>query len=60
MFSLKNLARKGLNQFLSHEQMPYTTFLPIPFTTVGERTVALKIIARCSITQTPTGQSKVW
>ena len=28
--------------------------------TVGERTVALKIIARCSITQTPTGQSKVW
>ena len=30
------------------------------FITVGERTVALKIIARCSITQTPTGQSKVW
>ena len=28
--------------------------------TVGERTVALKSIARCSITQTPTGQSKVW
>ena len=25
-------------------------------TTVGKRTVALKIIARCSITQTPTGQ----
>ena len=24
--------------------------------TVGERTVTLKIIARCSITQTPTGQ----
>ena len=24
--------------------------------TVGERTVALKIIARCSMTQTPTGQ----
>ena len=24
--------------------------------TVGERTVALKIIARCSITQTPSGQ----
>ena len=24
--------------------------------TVEERTVALKIIARCSITQTPTGQ----
>ena len=30
------------------------------FSTAGERTVALKIIARCSITQTPTGQSKVW
>ena len=30
------------------------------FTTVGERTVALKIIARCSITQLPTGQLKVW
>ena len=29
-------------------------------TTVGERTVALKIIARSSITQIPTGQSKVW
>ena len=28
--------------------------------TVGERTVAFKIIACCSITQTPTGQSKVW
>ena len=28
--------------------------------TVGDRTVALNIIARCSITQTPTGQSKVW
>ena len=28
--------------------------------TVGERTVALKIIACCSMTQTPTGQSKVW
>ena len=28
--------------------------------TVGERTVALKIIVRCSITQTLTGQSKVW
>ena len=28
--------------------------------TVGERTVAIKIIARCSITQAPTGQSKVW
>ena len=25
-----------------------------------ERTVTLKVIARCSITQTPTGQSKVW
>ena len=24
--------------------------------TVGERTVAVKIIARCSITQTPSGQ----
>ena len=30
------------------------------YSTVGERTVALKIIACCSITQTPTGQSKVW
>ena len=28
-----------------------------PTITVGDRTVALKIIARCSITQTPTGQS---
>ena len=28
--------------------------------TVGDRKVALNIIARCSITQTPTGQSKVW
>ena len=28
--------------------------------TVGDRTVALNIIARCSITQTTTGQSKVW
>ena len=28
--------------------------------TVGERTVALTMIACCSITQTPTGQSKVW
>ena len=28
--------------------------------TVGERTVALKIIARCPITQIPTGHSKVW
>ena len=28
--------------------------------TVGDRTVALNIIARCPITQTPTGQSKVW
>ena len=28
--------------------------------TVGECTVALKIILPCSITQTPTGQSKVW
>ena len=27
--------------------------------TVGERTVALKIIARCSITQTPTGQGNI-
>ena len=27
-----------------------------PSVTVGERTVALKIIACCSITQTPTGQ----
>ena len=32
----------------------------LAFITVGERTVALKIIARGSITQTPTGQSKVW
>ena len=31
-----------------------------PCLTVGERTVALKIIARCSITQAPTGKSKVW
>ena len=30
------------------------------YNTVGDRTVALNIIARCSITQTPTGQSKVW
>ena len=30
--------------------------LKIIANTVGERTVALKIIARCSITQTPTGQ----
>ena len=30
------------------------------YITVGERTVALKIIARCSISQTPTEQSKVW
>ena len=28
--------------------------------TVGERTVALKIIAWCSITPTPTGHSKIW
>ena len=28
--------------------------------TVGARTVALDIIARCAITQTPTRQSKVW
>ena len=28
--------------------------------TVEERTLALKIIARCSITQTPIGQSNVW
>ena len=28
--------------------------------TVGDRTVALNIIAHCSITQTPTGQSQVW
>ena len=28
--------------------------------TVGKRTVALKIIACCPITQTPTAQSKVW
>ena len=31
-------------------------FLKNLFITVGERTVALKIIACCSITQTPTGQ----
>ena len=40
------------------------SFIPpvskIHISTVGERTVALKIIARCSITQTPAGQSKVW
>ena len=33
---------------------------PWQMDTVGDRTVALNIIARCSITQTPTGQSKVW
>ena len=31
-----------------------------PWSQYGDRTVALNIIARCSITQTPTGQSKVW
>ena len=35
-------------------------FMDKAYITVGERTVALKIIARCSITQTPTGQSRVW
>ena len=35
-------------------------FLSISYTTVGERTVALNFFACCSITQTPTGQSKVW
>ena len=30
--------------------------LQMYYPTVGERTVALKIIARCSITQTPIGQ----
>ena len=39
--------------------MPYIAMCMMRFVTVGERTVALKIIARCSITQTPTGQSKV-
>ena len=32
----------------------------MPTNTVGDRTVVLNIIARCSITQTPTGQSNVW
>ena len=34
--------------------------LSYPNNTVGERTVTLKINARCSITQTLTGQSIVW
>ena len=32
------------------------TVLKVLLNTVGDRTVALNIIARCSITQTPTGQ----
>ena len=43
--------------------MDFTKILKVCYSyiiTVEERTVALKIIARYSITQTPTGQSKVW
>ena len=45
---------------ISHMRNICVNTLHTIFITVGDRTVALKIIAHCSITQTPTGQSKVW
>ena len=51
---------KGNSVKITHIPVDWRPAFAATKHTVGERTVALKIIARCSITQTPTGQSKVW
>ena len=49
--------RLGLNVLTPHVSISIQIQIQIQnniYLTVGERTVALKIIARCAITQTPT------